>query len=210
MHKSEVRFEELQSLGQTSDATGSRTGAQPVSPPLSKHSLTHSSFSSRREGAASSLVSYWLCPQGYYCHPNRSPRPGPQRGQLGGKGGGQLQSAKEYWGLGAWLSGVQGQWRPPPTSLHSKSWVSASYLDSIATTSPGAGETDICMGSFAGGSRMVALVQVGDLKPSVTCVQKLPSALRVESCSCLHTLHLSLESQRYPAAAPSHTHSYNP
>lgn len=76
----ESGLEEPRSPDQSSDGTGCCTGAQPVTlplfqpcSPLSNHGRTHCSFSSRREGAASSLVSDCLCPQGCYWSPKRAP-----------------------------------------------------------------------------------------------------------------------------------------
>lgn len=76
----ESGLEEPWSPDQSSDGTGRCTGAQPVTlplfqpcSPLSNHGRTHCSFSSRREGASSSLVSDCLCPQGCYWSPKRAP-----------------------------------------------------------------------------------------------------------------------------------------
>ena len=71
---------------------------------------------------------------------------------------------------------------------------------------------DICKGGFLGvtGSRTVALAQAADPKQSFTYVQKLPSALWVEPRPGLHSLRPSLEAQRCPQAAPSHTCSQSP
>ena len=99
--------------------------------------------------------------------------------------GGRLQSAKEYWGLGAWVRGVGGgtlvlilhlvvaglqhrTWRKlPPSAPGSLIFAREAFLVSQAL-----GWT---------------LAQVVDPKQSFTGVQKPPSSLWVEPCPGLHS-----------------------
>lgn len=71
----EAGLQEWQSWDQTSDAAGEPHRAQPVSS-LPNCTLTHTSFSSRREGAASSLVLDQLELYNYCWYLERSPHPG--------------------------------------------------------------------------------------------------------------------------------------
>ena len=210
-------LEEPRSLDQSSDRTGRCTGAQPVSLPLFQPcSLTTAVHAAVSLQGGKGLLLPWSR-TGFALRavtglqkelPDWTPRravvkggrwpPSEHKGVLGTRGGGTAQGSGG--GIlfpcsftGSCVAGLQHHtWRTSPPSA-----------TQVA---------DICKGGFLGvtGSRTVALAQAADPKQSFTYVQKLPSALWVEPRPGLHSLRPSLEAQRCPQAAPSHTCSQSP